>query len=469
MARWQTCNVLQVGADTRRVWQFDVRNGNFPLSREESVAAGQPLPSSVVTKTWRALWQRKLNVAWLPPEDVFLRVVHLPKSSLEETASMVELQLEKLSPIPVTQAVWSVHELSTSTEAGTDETQPASNLRAVVVVFAERKAVEEFLGELEGQGYLSDRLEVPALDQLQAATVTEDGAWIFPEAVGGKNTALIAWWYGGVLQNLNLISLPASGDPAIGVKDQLVQFAWAGELEGWLTTPPTWHLVADEAAAAAWEPALRQGLAEPVQVTAPVKPTELAALTAKRAATTETRTNLLPAEYAKRYQLQFQDRLWLRGLAAVVVLYLVGVAVYALALGFKSMRTRSVEKHIAELSDQYTNAIHLKAKYEALKEGQDLKFAALDSWKAVADVLPEAVTLDAINFSDGHSLRLNGTAPSGEDKSVLDFFNQLRKQKVGDQPLFDTDKGDGAPRSGTGPGGVINWNFNLELKRVEMK
>jgi hypothetical protein len=469
MARWHTCNVLHVGADTRRVWQFDARNGNFPVSREESPAAGQPLPYSLVTKTWRALWQRKLNIAWLPPENVFLRVVHLPKSNLEETVSMVELQLEKLSPIPVTQVVWSVHVLSASAAARSDEPQRANNLQTVVVVFAERKAVEEFLGQLESQGYLSDRLEVPALDQLQATTVTEDGAWIFPEAVGGKSTALVAWWCGGVLQNLNLVSLPASGDRAIGVKDQLVQFAWAGELEGWLTASPAWHLVADETLAAEWEPPLRQGLDEPIRVIEPVKLTELAALTAKRATAVEARSNLIPAEFAKRYHLQFQDRLWLRGLAAVVVLYLVGVLVYALALGIKTMRTRSVENQAVALSNNYTNAIQLKAKYEALKEGQDLKFAALDCWQAVANVLPEAVTLDAITFSDGRKLTLNGTAPNGEGKSVLDFFDQLRKRKTGGQPLFDTAKGDSAPRSGTGPGGVINWNFTLELKRAEVQ
>ena len=71
--------------------------------------------------------------------------------------------------------------------------------------------VEEFLGQLEGQGYLADRLELPALDQLQATPITDDGAWIYPEASGGQNMALVAWWYGGVLQNLDLIVTSDSG------------------------------------------------------------------------------------------------------------------------------------------------------------------------------------------------------------------------------------------------------------------
>ena len=458
MARWHICNVLHVGADTRRIWQFDAHKKELPLNREESAAAGAPLPYALVTKTWRSLWQRKLNVAWLPPQSVFLRVAHLPKSSFAETVSLVELQLEKLSPIPVTQAVWSVHALS----------QSAGDLQTVIVLLAERKAVEEFLGQLEGQGYLADRLEVPALDQLEATAVTGDGSWIFPEAIGGPNSALVAWWCGGVLQNLNLVSLPAAGDRAGGIKAQLTQIAWAGELEGWLTAPPSWQLVADEALAAEWEPALRQGLDEPIRVTAPVKPAELAAATARRAAATDAKSNLLPLEFATRYQQRFVDRLWLRGLLAVGGIYLVGVLIYALALAGFSLRTQAVEKHVAVISNDYTNAIQFKARYQVLKDRQDLKYAALDCWKAVADVMPNEITLDAFNFNDGRKLGLNGTAPAGQDKAVVDFNDALRKTTFKDQALFDTTKGEPLTYR-AGPGGNLSWSFGLELKRVEVQ
>jgi len=458
---YSSCLVLNAGADGQRLWQFDAHAGDFKLAREQVAGAGESLPAWLVSKTWSSLWQRKLNVAWLPPQSVFLRVAHLPKSTLEETVSMVELQLEKLSPIPVTQVVWSVHTL----------TQSTGDLQTVIVLLAERRAVEEFLGQLEGQGYLADRLEVPALDQLEAipeSGMTEDGAWIFPEAIGGRDHALVAWWYDGALQNLDLVSLPVAGDRAAGVKAQLMQIAWAGELEGWLTSSPDWHLVADEALAAEWEPALRQGLDEPIHIIAPVQPAELAASTAKRTAGAPGNSNLLPPEFATRYQQQFVDRLWLRGLLAVGGVYVLGVLVYALALFGFYLRTQRVENHIAEISNQYTNAMQLKAKYQVLKDRQDLKYAALDCWKAVADVMPNEITLNALNFTEGRKLTLNGTAPGGEGKAILDFFDQVRKTMVAGQPLFDTTQGDSAPRSGTGPGGVITWNFALELKRGEL-
>ncbi len=106
-----SCNVLKVGPQTRQLWQFDARNGGFVLNREQTSLSGEPLPSHFIGKDWRTLFQPKLNVAWVPPEHVFLRVAQFPRSEFNETLSMVELQLEKLSPLPVAQIVWSLHVL----------------------------------------------------------------------------------------------------------------------------------------------------------------------------------------------------------------------------------------------------------------------------------------------------------------------------------------------------------------------
>ena len=424
-----------------------------------AVVTGEPLPYALVTKTWRSLWQRKLNVAWLPAESVFLRVAHLPKSSFEETRSMVELQLEKLSPIPVTQLVWSLQVLP----------ELKGDLQTVVVVLAAREGVEEFLGQLEGQGYLADRLEVPVLDQLQATPAGDAGAWIYPATGGAGNSALVAWWSEGALQNLNLLTRPETGDAAPALQAQLAQIVWAGELEGWLTGTPVWHLVADDVVATQWENALRQGLDVPIRVVAPVPPAKLAALTAKRAVAAGANLNLLPSEFAKRYQLQFQDRLWLRGLGAVVALYTVGVLIYSLVLFVAHWQTQSVETKVQALSNNYTNAMEIKARYDVLLDRQALKFAALDCWKAVADTLPDGITLEGFNFAEGRRILLNGSAPAGSDKQIVDFYGAVRKVTTGDppQPLFDVSKGDSV-RYQAGPGGALMWNFALELKRSEV-
>ena len=238
-SRVQSCNVLRSVGDDRHLWQFSTQ-GDVALKSEVSSSAGESLPQHISQKNWHQLWQPRLNIAWLPPEAVFFRVVHLPQSNFAETLSMVELQLEKLSPIPVGQAVWSVHPMPPQPGAAADE------LQTLVIVFAERKHVEEHLGVLEGEGYLADRIELQALDEIAAAKVTDNGAWIYPGLAGGPNTALVAWWYGNKLQTLNSLILPDTADRADALKEQLSQMAWAGEMEGWLTALPSWTLVADD-------------------------------------------------------------------------------------------------------------------------------------------------------------------------------------------------------------------------------
>ena len=450
-----SCNVLEVGTEARHVWQFDARGGGYVLSREQTCLEGEALPRNMVARDWRSLFQPKLNIAWLPPEHVFLRVAQLPKSDFEETFSMVELQMEKLSPIPVAQIAWSFHVLPHRDD----------NLQTVIVMVVARNIVEEYLGQLEGQGYLADRLELPLLDQLQTTAITEDGAWIYPAAAGGKDTALVAWWYGGVLHNLDLLTLPVTNRPS-ALKEQLMQMAWAGELEGWLTSAPEWHLVAD-VAATEWEPALREGLGQDIETITPLASREVAALTARRSAQTNPKINLLPAEFAIRYQQQFVDRLWMRGLLALGALYATGVAVYMVALAYASFNTQGVERQVADLGPTYTNAIALRDRFRVLKDRQELKYAGLDCWNTTARLLPENATLESINFTEGRRLTLSGTAPSDQIQSLYDFERDMRKSTVDGQPLFDANKGESLQFRAQGAN--ASWTLVLELKRSEVQ
>jgi hypothetical protein len=454
MARWHSCNILQTAPDANRLWQFDARSG--VLNREASSAPGQPLPSKLVTKSWTSLWKPKRNVAWLPPENVFLRVVELPASSFGETLAMVELQLEKLSPIPVTQIVWTLQVLPQP---------PGENLQTVVAVIVERKVVEEFLGKLEAQGYLADRLEVPMLDQLAATTPTEDGALIYPALLNGRNVALVAWWSGGALRNLSFVTLPLDGDRAKILQEQFAQLAWAGEIEGWLTAQPKWHLVADGALAGEWETFLRNALGEPPQLTKPLAAQELAAHTARRATAANEGAELLPAEFTARYHEQFVDRLWLRGLFATGIFYMACVAVYFCATFLKGIQTHKVEQQVAAISGDYTNALQLKARYDVFKQRQALKFAALDCWKVVAEQLPAGISLQRFSFANGQTLSLSGTTTPDQINTLFDFNSAMQKAVLNGQPMFDPHAGEPvSPR--TGPGGVT-WNFSLQLQNPE--
>src|SRR5579863_8439483 len=117
MSRWNSCNLLHIAPDAKRLWQLDAKGKGFVPAREHRVPHADAMPAKLVAKSWSSLWKPKMNLAWLPSENVFLRAVELPAASLEETTSMVELQLEKLSPIPVTQIVWTLHVMGTHQSA----------------------------------------------------------------------------------------------------------------------------------------------------------------------------------------------------------------------------------------------------------------------------------------------------------------------------------------------------------------
>jgi len=451
----QACNVLRVGSDPRQLYHFETKGGNFILRQEQAIKTGEPLPLRLVGKDWHHLFQPKLNIALIPPEQVFLRVVQLPVSDFAETLSMIELQLEKLSPMPVAQIVWSVHILP----------HLEGDLQTVILMVVARNAVEELLGGLEAQGFLADRLELPLVDELQLAPAHGDGAWVYP--IPGRNSALIAWRYGGILRNLDLLTL-APENRAAALREQLLQMAWAGEMEGWLSGAPVCHLVADESARAIWEPVLKEGLEQDIIIDPRLAPAELAATTARRGAKADASSNLVPMEFQTRYQQQFVDRLWMRGLGAVVGLYMVGVVIYFIALSVAGYRTRAVELEAADVAPTYTNAMQFKARYQVLKDRQELKFAALDCWNKTATLLPPEVTLESLAFSDGRQLRLNGVAPSDQALTLIEFESNMRKSLDNSgQEFFDRNKGDNINQRGNPGNTTVSWGLGLELKRAE--
>jgi hypothetical protein len=459
MATWHSANVLRLGAEAHQIWQFSAGDNDVSLVREENRRPGEPLPERIFRKDWQALWEKKLNVAWLPADKVFLRVVQLPAAEFSELLSMVDFQLEKISPLPVAQIVWSVELLPARSDGQ----------QTVIVVIVARNVVEEFLGELEGKGFLADRLEFPLLDQLLATRPTDDGVWIYPGATTSA-PCLLAWWYGGILRNLTLVSLPVSGDLAASLNEQLSQVAWAGELEGWLTTAPRVHLVATPDVAAAWEPMARNFSDQPIEIITPLTTAELAALTARRSVQGDSRASLLPPEFSARYRQQFVDRLWMRGLGGVVSVYLIGVLIYFGVLAYFRFENNKLQAKATEKSLSYTNAMQMRDLVAVLKEQVNLKYAALDCWKAAAELLPVDVTLTQMNFQRGNRLYLVGTAPREHASAVLDYNEALRKATTLDGRLLFKPGGVETPlqRFAPGPTGeTAFWSFNCDLNRLE--
>ena len=457
MARWHSCNVLHTAPDRREIWHFTAKRDTFVADGALRVPNGQPLPAKVIGKTLSALWQKKLNLALLPPDQVFLRAVQIPLASFEETLAMVELQLEKLSPLPLAQIVWSMHILPSSAEGQ----------QTVVLAVVQRDRVEEFLGKLEGEGFMADRLELPLIDQLAARPADRDGVWVYPSSGSNAESALVAWWFGGTLHSIGLLAAPSGANRARAVADQFGQMAWAGELEGWLKAVPGVFLVCGPELASEWEPVLNQATGHRVEVMVPPEPVQLALATVRRAAKGTPRSGLLPEDYSQRYHQAFVDRIWMRGLGAVIVLYCAVVAIYLGIAGVQSFRAGQVEDQVKAANGAYTNALQMRSRVLVLRDRRELQFAALECWKATANLLPEGATLTGMTLSEGKKLRLNGVAQPEAASAIQKFNDDLRKVEVNGKPFFT--KFD-VPSIKLGPNGKdLNWSFNFELDRKEEK
>lgn len=459
--KWQSCNVLHSGTFGRRLWQFARRDPNVQLVAEETRLPSEPLSRRLVARSWSALWHRRLNLAWLPADSVFLRVVELPPADASELPAMIELQLERLSPLPITQIVWSCEIL--------EPPSPEHAFSTMLVAIAARSKIEAFLGELESAGFLADTLDLPLLAQLASYRPGRDATCLFPLDLDGRRCCFTTWWYGQRLRHVELLHV-GEGDAAWReMAEALAKTAWAGETEGWLPQAPAWIIIADATISSLWQSSLSQQLGAPVSVQAAIASPEAAAASARRHRGTDARINLLPEDYATRYRQQFIDQLWMKGILSIAGVYLVGVLIYLVAVQVLDFQKRALDRQLAAITPSYQRAMELKAKQEVLEEQVRLRFAALDCLKATSELLPEELTLTKFKFEGGMTVLLEGNVPADDQKKITEFNSALKKVEQNGQTLF----GNVTPPStmlnrGITPTGVslAKWGFNAELKRA---
>jgi hypothetical protein len=112
--------------------------------------------------------------------------------------------------------------------------------------------------------------------------------------------------------------------------------------------------------------------------------------------------------------------------------------------------------------------LQLKARYEVLVVRQQLKYAALDCWKIVAEQLPAGLSLQRSSFSDGQKLTLNGVCAPDQISQILGegkFYDAIRKAKLNGQDVFEPSAIESLVYNQSG--NQDNWHFTLQLKHTE--
>jgi Tfp pilus assembly protein PilN len=236
-------------------------------------------------------------------------------------------------------------------------------------------------------------------------------------------------------------------------------------MEGWLNFPVKWHIVAPAGTADEWRKVFENWADGPVEITEQFPADRLAEFAARRAVRGEPSANLLLPEFAARYRQEFIDRLWMRGLGAAMVVYILVVLGYFIAVQALRVRVAQVKKQVAGISQSYTNAQQLKAQVGILQEQSNLKYAALDCLKTASDLLPTDVTLTSLILQDGKTLKLRGTAENS--RALSDYNEALRTATISGQPLF---RAVDPPSPSSRPGGSgLLWSFDAHLNRREIR
>jgi len=100
-----------------------------------------------------------------------------------------------------------------------------------------------------------------------------------------------------------------------------------------------------------------------------------------------------------------------------------------------------------------------------LKERQELKYAALDCWKIVAEQLPSNIILQRFSFADGKKLSLGGTAASDQVNTLFDFNTAMQKVTANGRPMFNSQGSEPVNPHPVANG--VTWSFSLQLQNVE--
>lgn len=448
----RSCLVLAADPEGVRLWSFGAGRQRQAAGAPQVFRPAQPLPPKLVEKAWPQLMQPRLQVAWLPADAVCVQLLQLPAGDAAELPAMVELQLDKISPLPVAQICWTTLTLP----------NPTPGQQTVVVTMAPREAVDRQLEVLEALGYRADRLEVPLVRELETLP-SDDGLWVRVAQAGPLWLTLVAWRVGGVVQEVAVWRFqgeaPAVATALVG---QLTQAAWAAEAAGWLAGVPAVWLRTEAVHGDVFDPVLAEWSGRPVHREEPPGEDVLAVRSAEfHLARAE--DPLLPAEVSLRYRQDFIDRLWTRGLGGLGMAYLIFVLGFLGWLNWRQSQLDDLRVDVRGMGQNYTNTLALKAQMQVLEEQVNLRYAALDCWKATVEKLPASLTLTTLTFANGRTLTLQGTSAPDAQTEVTSFNSELQGVQANGQRLFASVE----PAKFEVRGNVGVWTLKAELQRTE--
>lgn len=342
------------------------------------------------------------TVLALSLDRLLATILKIPADRLEETQTVAEEALKKMSPYPDEPLKVSCERLSES-ESG-----------AIVAAAALPESVADAMGDaLDAAKASVRRVDVLAFGALRAflgsssapvdasrrLVLIEDGPAIAAFVLDGATpVALRAISPGGDMRRETMLLLLEAEDVAGPAKLKEI-FATDGiEADGIGGIAPVVRIAVPEEDAIA---AVRERSFEPDAIDA------------------------IPESWSgvlDETRFKSKMKVWLSAAAAV---WLAAVTVLAGVPKYREYRAGRYDTMRKTHRAAYRNVSERKAQVEAVRSVSNHDLGALETLRVVTSVLPEGVTLSKWNFKRGDRLSFGGTAENGNQQLVYDFKDGL--------------------------------------------
>lgn len=418
---YSTCHIVTKSGDQTFLDSFATKGKAFSLVKGFEAGADDAFPKVKFDKTWRDSFSPQLNVGLLPSSSVFFRVIELPTVELGEIDEMLELQMERLSPLPPSQVFWSYEIIQNV--PGADEDQATTT--TVLVIIAEQKEVYRFVSDLESRNFYADRVSIDNLGNFLHPPDRSDLLRLISTNRGDYFQILVQWWIGGKLQNVSQVVTTSHDKLVIQVEQEVRQTFWSGQMEGWVDEMPPVEIQCQTEDQAKWSQVKDNLGLENIEFSEVVESGAVKSDLARAFGKGVVQSDLMPEDTRAAHASRQFDSLWMTGLVCLALLYLVGVGVYFIFLNQAHSQRTEVKDKIQLISGSYTNALKIEERIRVTENQLQLRYAALDAWKSVVESLPPELSFKQFKFSKGETLLLNGQGPDRANAQVDIYVDAL--------------------------------------------
>lgn len=351
--------------------------------------------------------------------DVFTKRISLPSADPNEIGTMVQLQVEKLCPLPLDEVVWSCEVLG-SGDGKSD----------VLLVFARKDSLIQRATDF-GDEFVPDLIDVDLMvlwRALRDKRVFEGKnccglLWIDPAARAAK------WMLMHGSKPLAIEHLPVENVDAASLAHSLSNFLLSAEAnlgEGpiediFLFGPPE---IREELSVALLS-ALGARIT-PIDATPDLSPA--AGLAQRALRNGHVQVNLLPVDFVQRQQKKLFRQQAKRVVAIALAVYIVAMLGFFAAIKWRQHAVKRIDKVLASKNDDFLKAQARQAEVRFLEQKLDDKRSALEVLRVISENLMALMSIQNFTYKQPQGAEVRGTAAG--DSDVYALMRKLEATKL---------------------------------------